>query len=397
MTEEIEYEPQGMKNLLKRMKDISELMVDLAYSAVLYDSKDIAEEVLRLEEEMDVLSYHARIAALLGARRIEEAEELSGVLQIASAAEKTSNAAGDIASIVLKELGLPPELKIAIPGAEETVTRIRVKEGSPLVGKTLGETKLETKTGMVVIALRRNAEWVYNPNKETGVETGDVLFAKGPDEGVAKLYKLATGEKYEFKPPKKGRLLSDLAKAVAIIIEMKNLSELAVGLAYSALLFYSEEIAHEVEILEAQMDEMKYELEHWVLETSKHVDDVNSLRGLLHLAASSEVISDAADEIADVVLRDIELHPVFMLAVRESDEIITKVEVMEGAKVDGKTLKALQLETETGMFVLAIRRADKWTYHPGGETIIKAGDLVIARGPRNGEKRLTELCSSKSS
>jgi len=129
-----------------------------------------------------------------------------------------------------------------------------------------------------------------------------------------------------------------------------------------------------VEILEAQMDEMKYELEHWVLETSKHVDDVNSLRGLLHLAASSEVISDAADEIADVVLRD-----------------------MEGAKVDGKTLKALQLETETGMFVLAIRRADKWTYHPGGETIIKAGDLVIARGPRNGEKRLTELCSSKSS
>jgi len=273
MVEEIEYEPQGMKNLLKNMKDISELMVDLAYSAVLYDDRDIAEEVLRLEEEMDVLSYHARIAALLGARRIEEAEELSGVLQIASAAEKTSNAAGDIANIVLKELGLPSELKIAIPGAEETVTRIRVNEGSPLAGKTLGEFKLETKTGMVVIALRRNAEWVYNPNKKTGVETGDVLFAKGPDEGVAKLYKLATGEKYEFKPPKKGRLLSDLAKAVAIIIEMKNLSELAVGLAYSALLFYSEEIAHEVEILEAQMDEMKYELEHWVLEASKHVDE----------------------------------------------------------------------------------------------------------------------------
>lgn len=397
MTEEIEYEPQGMKNLLKNMKDISELMVDLAYSAVLYDDKDIAEEVLRLEEEMDVLSYHARIAALLGARRIEEAEELSGVLQIASAAEKISNAAGDIANIVLRELGLPPELKIAIPGAEETVTRVRVGEKSPFAGKTLGELKLETKTGMVVIAIRRNAEWTYDPNKKTDVEAGDVLFAKGPDEGVARLYKLATGEKYEFKPPKKGRLLSDLAKAVDIIIEMKNLSELAVGLAYSALLFYSEEIAHEVEILEVQMDEMKYELEHWVLEASKHVDDVNSLRGLLHLAASSEIISDAADEVADVVLRDIELHPVFMLAIKESDEVIAKIEVVEGAKVDGKTLKALQLETETGTFVLAIRRADKWIYHPGGKIVIKAGDLVIARGPRSGEKRLAELCSSKSS
>ncbi|MDI6888832.1 MAG: TrkA C-terminal domain-containing protein [Methanocellales archaeon] len=397
MVEEIEYEPQGMKNLLKNMKDISELMVDLAYSAVLYDDKDIAEEVLRLEEEMDVLSYHARIAAMLGARRIEEAEELSGVLQIASAAEKMSNAAGDIANIVLKELGLPPELKIAIPSAEETVTRVRVNEASPLAGKTLGEFRLEAKTGMVVIALRRNAEWEYNPNKKTAMEAGDVLFAKGPDEGVTRLYKLATGEKYELKPPKKGRLLSDLAKAVDVIIEMKNLSELAIGLAYSALLFYSEEIAHEVEILEAQMDEMKYELEHWVLEASKHVDDVNSLRGLLHLATSSEVISDAADEISDVVLRDIELHPVFMLAIRESGEIITKIEVVEGAKVDGKTLKALQLETETGMFVLAIRRADKWVYRPSGKTTIKAGDLIIARGPRGGEKRLAELCSSKSS
>ncbi len=397
MTEEIEYEPQGMKNLLKHMKDISELMVDLAYSAVLYDSKDIAEEVLRLEEEMDVMSYHARITAMLGARRIEEAEELSGVLQIASAAEKISNAAGDIANIVLRELGLPPELKIAIPSAEETVTCVRISEKSSLAGKTLGEFKLETKTGMVVIALRRNAEWVYDPNKKTAMEAGDVLFAKGPDEGVAMLCKLATGDKCEFKLPKKGRLLNDLTKAVDIIIEMKNLSELAVGLAYSALLFYSEEIAHEVEILEAQIDEMKYELEHWVLAASKHVDDVNSLRGLLHLATSSEVISDAADEIADVVLRDIKLHPVFMLAIKESDEIIAKIEVKDASKVDGNTLKALRLETETGMFILAIRRADTWVYRPGGKTITKAGDLIIARGSRSGEKRLIELCTSKPS
>ncbi len=90
MTEEIEYQPMNVKDILKDMKDTSELMVDLAYSAVLYDDEDIAEEVLRLEEKMDVLGYHARIAAMLGARRIEEAEMLSGVLQIASAAEKVS-------------------------------------------------------------------------------------------------------------------------------------------------------------------------------------------------------------------------------------------------------------------------------------------------------------------
>ena len=397
MTEEIEYQPMNVKDILKEMKDTSELMVDLAYSAVLYDDEDIAEEVLRLEEKMDVLEYHARIAAMLGARRVEEAEELSGILQIASAAEKVSNAAGDIAKIVLKKLGLPPELKAAIPEAEETVTRVRTSSKSSLAGKTLGELELETETGMRVIAMRRDLDWIYDPDKETIVMRDDVLFAKGPDEGVAILYELATGDKYQRKPPAPQALIEDLDKAVDMIIDMKNVSELAVGLAYSAVLFYNEETAHEVEILEAKMDEMKYGLEHWVLESAKHVDDVDHLRGLLHLAISSEVISDAADEIADVVLRDIELHPVFMLAVRESDEVITRVTVEEHAEIIGKTLGDLRLETETGMFVMAIRRADRWTYSPNGKTVIKRGDTLIARGTRDGEELLIEMCSSPES
>ncbi len=397
MTEEIEYHPMNVKDILKEMKDTSELMVDLAYSAVLYDDEDIAEEVLRLEEKMDVLGYHARIATMLGARRVEEAEMLSGVLQIASAAEKISNAAGDIAKIVLKKLGLPPELKVAIPEAEETVTRVRTSDRSSLAGKTLGELELETETGMRVIAIRRDLDWIYAPDKQTMVMRDDVLFARGPDEGVEILYELAVGDKYQRKSPAHQVLLDGLDKAVDMIIDMKNVSELAVGLAYSAVLFYNEEIAHEVEILEAKMDEMKYGLEHWVLVSAKHITEIDHLRGLLHLAISSEVISDAADEIADVVLRDIELHPVFMLAVRESDEVITKVTVSEQAEIIGKTLGNLRLETETGMFVMAIRRADRWLYSPKGKTVIERGDTLIARGTRDGEELLIEMCSGPES
>ncbi|MDD3421012.1 MAG: TrkA C-terminal domain-containing protein [Methanocellales archaeon] len=395
MTEEIEYRPMNVKDILKEMKDISELTVDLAYSAVLYDDEDIAEEVLRLEEKMDVLIYHARIASMLGARGVEEAEMLSGVLQIASAAEKVSNAAGDIAKIVLKKLGLPPELKAAIPEAEETVTRVRTSSRSSLAGKTLGE--LETETGMRVIAIRRDLDWIYGPDKETMVVRDDFLFAKGPEEGVEILYKLAVGGKYQRKSHATQVLIKDLDKAVDLVIDMKNVSELAVGLAYSAVLFYNEEIAHEVEILEAKMDEMKYGLEHWVLVSAKHFTNIDRLRGLLHLAISSEVISDAAEEIADVVLRDIELHPVFMLAVRESDEVITKVTVSEQAEIIGKTLGDLNLETETGMFVMAIRRADRWLYSPKGNIVIEIGDTLIARGTRDGEELLIGMCSGPDS
>src|SRR3712207_7107287 len=43
------------------------------------------------------------------------------------------------------------------------------------------------------------------------------------------------------EPAQKGSQLSELERAVDILIEMKNLSEVAVGLAYSALLYYRSE------------------------------------------------------------------------------------------------------------------------------------------------------------
>ncbi|NOQ33082.1 MAG: potassium channel protein, partial [Methanosarcinales archaeon] len=104
MTQELKHCTRSMKDLLIDMKDTSELMMDLAYSAVIYDDKEIAMEVIRLEEKMDTLGYYMMISAMLSARRIDEAEALAGVLQAGAAAENISNAAGDIAKITLLDL-----------------------------------------------------------------------------------------------------------------------------------------------------------------------------------------------------------------------------------------------------------------------------------------------------
>ena len=48
-TETVEYKPVGVKDLLVAMKDSSELIVDLAYSALLHNSDELASEVLALE------------------------------------------------------------------------------------------------------------------------------------------------------------------------------------------------------------------------------------------------------------------------------------------------------------------------------------------------------------
>ena len=39
------------------MKDISELMIDLAYSAALFHNKELAGEVMELEKKFDDLVY----------------------------------------------------------------------------------------------------------------------------------------------------------------------------------------------------------------------------------------------------------------------------------------------------------------------------------------------------
>jgi len=178
------------------------------------------------------------------------------------------------------------------------------------------------------------------------------------------------------------------------------MSELMVGLSYSAVMFGSKEIAEEVKDLEESMDRMKDELEISVMEAARGITNkgfFNELRGLLHVAISSEIISDAAYEIADVVLRDIQLHPVFSASIKESDEVILKLDA-RNENIFGKTLKELKIETRTGMFILAIRRVyGRWVYNPGGDAVIKNGDLLIMRGPKEGEEKIKEIVSAQNS
>lgn len=318
---------------------------------------------------------------------------MAGVLQVAQASEGIADAAGDIAKIVLMEMGIPMELKLALREAAETIVRATVSPESKVAGHTLGDIELDTETGMWVIAIRRQNDWIYNPNHETRIRADDVLFARGHDEGVLLFTELVTNEKCIPKEIKHEKILKDLEKAVDIIVDMKDMAEMSVGLAYSALLFDNEDIAEEVKAIEYKMDCMKYELQHWVLETAKHVSDVNQLRGLLHLANSSESISDAAYTIADIVLRDIELHPVVTIAVRQSDEVITRLTVESCSPIVGKTFGQLKLETETGVYVMAIKRGEKWLYSPKKNTQVQTDDVLIARGSRTGEEALIEMCA----
>lgn len=388
---DLEYQPVSFKDVLIEMKDISELMVDLAYSAILFESREIAQEVITLEERMNQLVYQARIQSILGSRRVEEAEAMSGMLQVSEAAEKISNSASEIATIILKDVKFPAKLRLAMPDAEEVTERVVVGKESAIDGVTLGEQKLQSSTGMRVIAIRRGVLWIYDPERETRILDGDIIIAKGPESGILPLYELCGSEVPVIEESPEGSVVTDLDRAVRLIVKMKDTSELAVGLAYTSLLFNNREVADEVVSLGTRMDDMRYKMDLWILEAAKRISNVEYLRGLLYMSSFADNITNAAGSIVDVILRDIEIPPVFKKIVRESDEIISRIRVEAGSELAGKSLKEASLSTVTGMVVLAIRHENKWKYRPRKNEKLQSGDIIIAKGRRDGECRLYEL------
>ncbi|MDO5820472.1 MAG: TrkA C-terminal domain-containing protein [Methanobrevibacter sp.] len=176
------------------MKDMSELMVDLAYSAVLFNNKDAAEEVLTLENRLNSMNYEIKKQSLVAARSLEDAEKLTTLLEIAEAAESMGNAAKDLADLTLKGFEPHPVFRAVMEESERNIIRLKVKEDSDLANESLGDLLLLNRTGMRIISIRRGESWIYGPDKNTVILADDFLIAKGTETGTEILEKLVSGE-----------------------------------------------------------------------------------------------------------------------------------------------------------------------------------------------------------
>lgn len=380
-----------VKDLLAESKDTAELMVDLAYAAVFFGDEDLAGEVDHLEQILDQYRRDLRTLSILAARSPEDAEAMTEVLHIASSIEEIGDAAADIARVVTANLGIPDPLRADLRHADEIVGRVRVREASECVGHTLRDLRLPTETGMWLIAVRRGGEWEFDPGPDTVLTEGDVLLYQGPEDGVSLLREKAGAPELPPPPEPEPVALTELDRAVDILVEMKNSAEVAVGLAYSALLLGEPALAAEVETLEARSDMLQDELESWVLRAAPEARNSDELRGILRIAFASELIFDAARGMTEIVERGEELHPVVAAAIEASDEVSTEVIVEPGSIAEGKTLKELSVETETGMFVLAVQRGRRWIYRPRKGFQIDASDRLICVGPEDGIVELESL------
>ena len=394
LTTPVEYEPVNVKDVLIEMKDTAELLIDLSYSAVLHQSDEIATEVLRLEHRMDVLELRAQMGLLMAARSPSDAEQLAPVLGIVAAADQISDAAGDIAKIVLEDIGLPEAMRAALPDAVESLLRGEVAADSEFAGRTLEDIDLESQTGIRMIALRRGDDWLLNPGPETSIHAGDVALLRGPEAEIGPVYETLTGGSYDRDPPDI-EVTDELKRSVDAVIQMKNLSELAVDLAYSSVLFDDEELAEEVSNIEIEVDNLESRFEAWVLQAAAGAEDPVRLRGLIHLGTSTEAISDAALDISEGVLRDIDVHPVVQMAVQESDEILSRAAITDGSALDGTTVTGGVSDTDAAISIIAIRRpGEGWLLVADSDVEFRGGDIVIAKGTRTTAEEFRKLARS---
>ena len=70
--------------------------------------------------------------------------------------------------------------------------------------------------------------------------------------------------------------------------------------------------------------------------------------------------------------------------------LVVDLEAAEGSPVVGKTLKEARIPEETGMWVLVIRRGERWI-RPRPSAVIQAGDVIIASGYAEGEEDFKKL------
>ena len=158
-----------------------------------------------------------------------------------------------------------------------------------------------------------------------------------------------------------------------ILIEMKDMSELMVDLAYSAVLFNNKAAAEEVLTLE----------------------DAEKLTTLLEIAEAAESMGNAAKDLADLTLKGFEPHLVFKMVMEESERNIIRVNVEDSSVLANQSLGELLLLNRTGMRIISIRRGDSWIYGPDKNTVILAGDVLIAKGSETGTEIIEKLADGE--
>ncbi len=387
------YKPLSLKDILKEMKQSIDLMIDLAYSAIKFSSKEIADEASKIEKRIHELIFLLNLQIIqTQAGGFKEAKKLEPIVVMGYSIDKISDALADIARVVYINSDISEFTQLFWDEVPEPIVKITVRQGCEFIDEYRREVHFRSKHGVDLIAIRRKNNWLFNRDEK--VSRDDILIVKGELEPIRELKKIAKDEEefsfnldnqekepeFDLQNPEIFNNLQDLKRDY---IYITDISETMIELALAALFFKSYEVAEDVLEMEELMDGLNITFEKDLLDFAHTLSSPRSLTGIMRIVFSCEQIADAAAHIAENILKGFEPHIILQKAIKETPEIVVREILSEDSFFKGKTYKELQDKRyKKGFHIIALKRDNKWIYSFKPDFLFHKGDLLIGLGPK---------------
>ena len=188
---------------------------------------------------------------------------------------------------------------------------------------------------------------------------------------------------------KKKEIIEDILgkrrNVIDLIVEMKNLSGLAIDLGFSALLLQDKKLAEKVKQLAGEMDTKQYEIQTECMLAASNPQEALGLTSVIRVASAVADISNAVNSLTDIILRGIPIHPTVSEALKTAAMNVDYIKVKKKTEIDGKSIEEI---IKYGIEILGLKREDVWSYQPKMEERVRAEDMLIISG---GKRSLDEI------
>ncbi len=355
---------------IKKIRDKSSLMLDLTYYSLLYQDRELAQVAYATGEETvtywkEMMNHAFMAMSLLP----EMMDVINSFIELAHHMRRAVDVLLDFCKLVQLGYRPHPALVKAVEISEEQVAIVELQRGM-----TIRELIDRIEASLDVIAVKCGAAWFIDPSEDRHLHKGDLLIVRTTRDVLDRIEELEIGRIRRPKvEPCKECSHKEVESIVRELAYMKNLSEVALDLAYLTVLSLDSSIVEEVEDIEHYFDIRHIELEKKIYESLKGdpVEIITTLRYILCL----EEIVDSARSLAVSVKSCPELASILQKAVREGEEVLLKI-VIQDSK--GLSLRDLALD-DLGLTVLAIKRKGDIIVLPGPDTKLQEGDILIIK------------------
>lgn len=160
------------KDLVK-LKDLSELMLEFAYSSVFLHDSAFAKQTRSLYREFK--ETYENLQKKISKAKKNESVFLSRLIVYIK--EIATNAVYIAETSDFEKL--PGIVRNTLQQSDQRIIKELVHFSSFFVGRTIGQLKILTHTKAKIIAVKRNDEWIFNIGKDFRFKAKDLIIGVG--------------------------------------------------------------------------------------------------------------------------------------------------------------------------------------------------------------------------